>query len=83
MNINPNGEKAKKEAGDFLSKYYHKSFEDIQKQLLVIVGDGDQVEEKIRSYSDIGASTFIIRFAGGSQVEQMENLVSELMPRFR
>jgi alkanesulfonate monooxygenase SsuD/methylene tetrahydromethanopterin reductase-like flavin-dependent oxidoreductase (luciferase family) len=83
MNINPNGEKAKKEAGDFLSKYYHKTFEDIQKQLLVIVGDGDQVEEKIRSYSDIGASTFIIRFAGGSQIEQMENLVSELMPRFR
>tara|TARA_A100001037_G_scaffold306208_1_gene349882 strand:- start:2050 stop:3006 length:957 start_codon:yes stop_codon:yes gene_type:complete len=83
MNINPNGEKAKKEAGDFLSKYYHKTFDEIQKQLLVIVGDGDQVEEKLRSYSDIGASTFIIRFAGGSQVEQMENLVSELIPRFK
>ncbi len=83
MNINPDGKKAEKECGDFLSKYYHKSFEEIRNQLLVIVGDGAQVEEQLRAYADAGARVFVVRFAGGSQEEQLENFVSELMPRFK
>lgn len=82
MNINPDGSKAKKECGDFLSTYYHKPFEEIQKQLLVIVGDGAQVEEQLRGYSKVGARVFVVRFAGGSQEEQLDNFVSELLPRF-
>ncbi|MDA0999364.1 MAG: LLM class flavin-dependent oxidoreductase [bacterium] len=82
MNINPDGEKAKKECGDFLSTYYHKPFETVQQQLLVIVGDGAQVEEQLRGYIEAGAGTFVIRFAGGGQEEQLENFVSELLPRF-
>lgn len=83
MNINPEGKKAEKECGDYLSKYYHKPFEAIRKQLLVIVGDGAQVEESLRTYIDEGASVFIVRFAGGRQDEQLENFVSELLPRFK
>jgi len=66
-----------------LSKYYHKSFEEIQKQLLVIVGDGARVEDQLRAYADAGANVFVVRFAGGSQEEQLENFVSELLPRFK
>jgi alkanesulfonate monooxygenase SsuD/methylene tetrahydromethanopterin reductase-like flavin-dependent oxidoreductase (luciferase family) len=83
MNINPDGNKAEKECGDFLSKYYHKPFEEIRKQLLVIVGDGARVEDQLRAYADAGASVFVVRFAGGSQEEQLENFVSELFPRFK
>ncbi|MFQ5675599.1 MAG: LLM class flavin-dependent oxidoreductase [bacterium] len=82
MNINPDGEKAKKECGDFLSSYYHKPFEAVQQQLLVIVGNGAQVEAQLRKYIEAGATKFIVRFAGGSQEEQLENFVSELLPRF-
>lgn len=83
MNINPDGKKAEKECGDFLSSYYHKPFEAIRRQLLVIVGDGAEVEESLRAYVDEGASVFIVRFAGGSQEEQLENFVSEVLPRFK
>jgi alkanesulfonate monooxygenase SsuD/methylene tetrahydromethanopterin reductase-like flavin-dependent oxidoreductase (luciferase family) len=83
MNINPDGKKAEKECGDFLSKYYHKTFEEIRNQLLVIVGDGSQVEDQLRAYADAGAHVFVVRFAGGSQEEQLENFVSELLPRFK
>jgi alkanesulfonate monooxygenase SsuD/methylene tetrahydromethanopterin reductase-like flavin-dependent oxidoreductase (luciferase family) len=83
MNINPDGKKAEKECGDFLSKYYHKPFEAIRQQLLVIVGDGAQVEKSMRTYIDEGASNFVVRFAGGGQEEQLENFVSELLPRFK
>jgi len=83
ININPDGKKAEKECGEYLSKYYHKSFEEIQKQLLVIVGDGARVEDQLRAYADAGANVFVVRFAGGSQEEQLENFVSELLPRFK
>jgi len=82
MNINPDGAKAEKECGDFLSAYYHKPFEEVRKQLLVIVGDGAQVEKQLRGYSEAGARVFVVRFAGGSQEEQLDNFVSELLPRF-
>ena len=82
MNINPDGAKAEKECGDFLSAYYHKPFEEVRKQLLVIVGDGAQVEDQLRGYSEAGARVFVVRFAGGSQEEQLDHFVSELLPRF-
>ena len=82
MNINPDGAKAEKECGDFLSAYYHKPFEEVRKQLLVIVGDGAQVEKQLRGYSEAGARVFVVRFSGGSQEEQLDNFVSELLPRF-
>jgi len=81
MNINPDAKKAERECGDFLSKYYHKTFEEVRKQLLVVMGDGPRVEAELRGYIEAGATEFVIRFAGGSQEEQLENFVSELLPR--
>ncbi len=83
MNINPDGAKAEAQCGEFLSKYYHKSFDEVRKQLLVLAGDGDRVEEDLRSYAAEGARVFVVRFAGGVQEEQLENFVSELLPRFK
>ena len=83
MNVNPDGEKAEAQCGEFLSKYYHKTFDEVRKQLLVIAGDGDRVEEQLREYAREGARVFVVRFAGGSQEEQLENFVSELLPRFK
>ncbi len=83
MNVNPDGEKAEAQCGEFLSKYYHKTFDEVRKQLLVIAGDGDSVEEQLREYAGEGARVFVVRFAGGSQEEQLENFVSELLPRFK
>ncbi len=83
MNVNPDGEKAEAQCGGFLSKYYHKTFDEVRKQLLVIAGDGDRVEEQLREYAGEGARVFVVRFAGGSQEEQLENFVSELLPRFK
>ena len=83
MNVNPDGEKAEAQCGEFLSKYYHKTFDEVRKQLLVIAGDGDRVEEQLREYAHEGARVFVVRFAGGSQEEQLENFVSELLPRFK
>jgi hypothetical protein len=37
----------------------------------------------MRTYIDEGASNFVVRFAGGGQEEQLENFVSELLPRFK
>ncbi len=83
MNVNPDGAKAEAQCGEFLAKYYHKTFDEVRKQLLVLAGDGDRVEEQLREYVREGARVFIVRFAGGSQEEQLENFVSELLPRFR
>ena len=83
MNVNPDGGKAEAQCGEFLSKYYHKTFDEVRKQLLVIAGDGDRVEEQLREYAHEGARVFVVRFAGGSQEEQLENFVSELLPRFK
>ena len=83
MNVNPDGEKAEAQCGEFLSRYYHKTFDEVRKQLLVIAGDGDSVEEQLREYAGEGARVFVVRFAGGSQEEQLENFVSELLPRFK
>ena len=80
MNINPDPRKAEKECGDFLSAYYKQPFGEVRKKNLVVVGDGAGIEDRIRGYIDAGAETFVIRFAGGSQEEQLENFVSELMP---
>ena len=55
----------------------------MRKQLLVIAGDGDRVEEQLREYAAEGARVFVVRFAGGVQEEQLENFVSELLPRFK
>ncbi len=82
MNINPDSKKAEKECGDFLSAYYRQPFEEVQKKNLVVVGDGARAEDRIRDYIDAGAGIFVIRFAGGSQEEQLENFVSEVLPRF-
>jgi alkanesulfonate monooxygenase SsuD/methylene tetrahydromethanopterin reductase-like flavin-dependent oxidoreductase (luciferase family) len=73
---------AEKECGDFLSAYYRQPFEEVQKKNLVVVGDGARAEDKIRDYIDAGVGIFVIRFAGGSQEEQLENFVSEVLPRF-
>ncbi len=83
MNVNPDGGKAEAQCGEFLSRYYHKTFDEVRKQLLVIAGDGDRAEEQLREYAGEGARVFVVRFAGGSQEEQLENFVSELLPRFR
>ena len=83
MNVNPDGGMAEAQCGEFLSKYYHKTFDEVRKQLLVIAGDGDRVEEQLREYAQEGARVFVVRFAGGSQEEQLENFVSELLPRFK
>ncbi len=83
MNVNQDGRKAEAQCGNFLSKYYHKTFEEVRKQLLVIAGDGARVEEQLREYAREGARVFIVRFAGGSQEDQLENFVSELLPRFK
>ena len=83
MNVNPDGGMAEAQCGEFLSKYYHKTFDEVRKQLLVIAGDGDRVEEQLREYAGEGARVFVVRFAGGSQEEQLENFVSELLPRFK
>jgi len=81
MNISPDAKKAERECGEFLSKYYHKPFEAVRQQLLVVVGDGPRVEDELRGYIEAGASVFVVRFAGGSQEEQLENFCSELLPR--
>ncbi len=83
MNVNPDGRKAEAQCGEFLSRYYHKTFEEVRKQLLVIAGDGDRVEAALREYAREGTRAFVVRFAGGSQEEQLENFVSEILPRFR
>ncbi|MEE9274683.1 MAG: LLM class flavin-dependent oxidoreductase [bacterium] len=81
MNVNPDAGKAEAECGDFLSKYYKKPFEAVQQQLLTVFGDGARVEDSLRGYIEAGADTFIVRFAGYAQEEQLENFVSELLPR--
>ncbi|MBI3025996.1 MAG: hypothetical protein HYY66_10070, partial [Candidatus Tectomicrobia bacterium] len=50
-------------------------------QLLVVMGDGPRVEAELRGYIEAGATVFVVRFAGGIQEEQLENFVSELLPR--
>lgn len=82
MNVNPDAKKAEAQCGAFLSKYYRKTFEEVRAQLLVLAGDGDGIERQLREYAREGARAFIVRFAGGSQEEQLENFVSELLPRF-
>ncbi|MDP6559698.1 MAG: LLM class flavin-dependent oxidoreductase [Candidatus Binatia bacterium] len=83
VHVGSDGEKARKEGGEFLSAYYHKTFEAVAKQLVVKCGSTQEVADFIQAYADAGIETFVIRFAANDQMGHLQTFTESILPQFK
>lgn len=69
------------EGQQFLSQYYNRPYEAVAKAMVCAMGGWDEVLDQIQAYSDAGARTFILRFAGSDQIRYLEQCVEQLARR--
>ncbi len=82
MNVNPNASAAREEGSSFLENYYHKSIEDLQKDLVMILGDPETCLKRLDEFMALGLTSMIVRFASADQIGQMEFFAKEVLAKF-
>lgn len=80
VNVNPDGETARREGRSFLESYYKKPAAEVEEELVCQFGSPEEVLERIAGYARLGVRTVIIRFASPRQLEQMDICSKELLP---
>jgi len=83
IHIDPDGEKARREGAAFLEAYYHKTYEEVSRQLVVKAGGTNEVVDFIREYREAGIQSFIVRFAAQDQFQHLRVCNEHVMPHFR
>ena len=81
VNVNLDGDTARREGRSFLESYYKKPATAVEEDLVCQFGSPDEVLERIAGYARLGVRTVIVRFASPRQLEQMELCSKELLPR--
>lgn len=81
VNVNLDGDAARRQGRGFLESYYKKPSAEIEEDLVCQFGSPDEVIERIDGYRRLGVSTVIIRFASPDQMEQLEVCSKEILPR--
>ena len=69
------------EGRTFLSQYYNKPYEAIAKTMLCVLGNWDEVMDRIEAYAEAGAQTIVLRFATRSQIGHLESCAEHLARR--
>jgi alkanesulfonate monooxygenase SsuD/methylene tetrahydromethanopterin reductase-like flavin-dependent oxidoreductase (luciferase family) len=72
---------ARREGEDFLSRYYGKPYEAVAKAMLCVLGDWDEIIDRLEAYRDAGARTVVVRFATRDQLEHGEAFAAALARR--
>lgn len=75
------GSDAVSEGQRFLSQYYNKPYEVVSKAMVCVLGEWDQVIDRIEAYREAGARTIVIRFAARDQIGQLESFAAQLSKR--
>lgn len=61
-----------KEAQAFLTQYYNRPYETVEKAMVCAVGSWREVLDRIEAYCEAGARTVILRFAAKDQLNHLE-----------
>ncbi|MFQ5830935.1 MAG: LLM class flavin-dependent oxidoreductase [Candidatus Methylomirabilia bacterium] len=83
INVDPDGEAARRQGRSFLEQYYKKSADEIMVDLVCHFGSPEDCAERINGYVREGVRTVILRFAAPNQLEQLVVVTEELLPLFR
>jgi alkanesulfonate monooxygenase SsuD/methylene tetrahydromethanopterin reductase-like flavin-dependent oxidoreductase (luciferase family) len=75
------GKEAAAEGERFLSRYYNRPHEAVAKSMLCVIGSWEEVIDRIESYGEAGARTFVIRFATSDQLGHLESCAESLNSR--
>jgi len=80
VNLNPDQERAEKEADRFIISYYGMN---IWQGVWGPYSTAKQLIDRIRQYAQAGAGTIIVRFASFDQEGQLDRFVREVLPTLR
>jgi probable F420-dependent oxidoreductase len=81
VNVNLDGDAARRQGRHFLESYYKKPAAEIEEELVCQFGSPGEIIERIDGYRRLGVSTVIIRFASPDQMEQLEICSKEILSR--
>jgi alkanesulfonate monooxygenase SsuD/methylene tetrahydromethanopterin reductase-like flavin-dependent oxidoreductase (luciferase family) len=70
-----------REGQNFLSQYYNRPYEATAKAMLCVMGSWEQVMDQIQAYTEAGARTLVLRFAGSDQTAHLEACAEQLSRR--
>jgi alkanesulfonate monooxygenase SsuD/methylene tetrahydromethanopterin reductase-like flavin-dependent oxidoreductase (luciferase family) len=74
-------ESAIREGQTFLSQYYSRPYEVVAKAMVCVMGNWDQVMDRIQAYAEAGARSLVLRFATSDQMRHLETCAEELWRR--
>jgi alkanesulfonate monooxygenase SsuD/methylene tetrahydromethanopterin reductase-like flavin-dependent oxidoreductase (luciferase family) len=69
------------EGQSFLAQYYNRPYEAVAKAMVCVMGTWDEVLDRIQAYSEAGARTVVLRFAGSDQIRYLESCAEQLADR--
>jgi alkanesulfonate monooxygenase SsuD/methylene tetrahydromethanopterin reductase-like flavin-dependent oxidoreductase (luciferase family) len=75
------GDDAVAEGRAFLSQYYNRPYEAVAKAMLCVMGNWDEIIDRIEAYGEAGTRTIILRFATHSQLGHLESCAESLARR--
>jgi len=82
MNIGDSEEAARRDFGEYISKYYPELSRAMDLSSWGPVGTPDQIGTWLREFGDRGVHHFICRFGAIDQFGQVERFAKEVLPRF-
>jgi hypothetical protein len=80
LNINDNRQQAEAETEEFLKAYYGATWKIIHESQGFASGEPELCAEFFRGFAHAGVNHFMVRFSAVNQEEQMDRLVSEVLP---
>ena len=84
VNINDDAARARREAVEFLDRYYGVGVVSEEKLASWLAcGPAAAVAEKIAGFIDAGCTTVVVRFTASDQRGQLERFVADVLPTFR
>jgi alkanesulfonate monooxygenase SsuD/methylene tetrahydromethanopterin reductase-like flavin-dependent oxidoreductase (luciferase family) len=75
------GRAAQREGEEFLSRYYGKPYDAVARAMLCVLGEWDQVIDRLEAYREAGARTAVVRFATRDQLGHLEGFAGALAVR--
>jgi alkanesulfonate monooxygenase SsuD/methylene tetrahydromethanopterin reductase-like flavin-dependent oxidoreductase (luciferase family) len=83
--VGPDRAAARREANDFLNRYYITSFKTLEESYWVkdAFGTPDDVIARVRAQQEAGCRLVCLRFAARDQFEQLDRFTRLVVPAFR
>ena len=82
INVNEDREAAMAESKKFLEAYYGVEYQPAMLDIWVACGSPEECIERIRSFTEVGATTITLRLASYDQDHQLERVTKEVLPAF-